>query len=110
VIANGLFSDSVVVVTRILVASSAFAFDSPINSMFIPADLTIVNVLSSRVFRNLKLNPQTGGDIAHISAAMIFASAPGPSDTSAESMIESTTNVILDLRHGPSDQQPAYKL
>lgn len=89
--------DSIIVVTRIFAATAAFSFNNPMNYMFIPADLAIVNILSSRVFRNLKLNPQLEGDLSRIPTPISFASSPRRTcNNSGESSAQSTCNVISD--------------
>jgi hypothetical protein len=102
-----------VVVTKFFVAVSAFAFDSPTSSMFIIAHLTIVNILSSRVFRNLKIGLQIGGELNHQSTTIMFAPSPPRSDPTdesrTESIMESTGNVILNLQKVPSDYSSSSK-
>ncbi|KAF5309007.1 hypothetical protein D9619_013549 [Psilocybe cf. subviscida] len=99
----------VVVVTKFFVAVSAFAFDSPTSSMFIIAHLTIVNILSSRVYRNLKMGLQIGGELNHQSTTMKFAPSPRRSDPLDESRKESTGNVVLDLQQVPSEYSSSSK-
>ncbi|KAF8965390.1 hypothetical protein BDZ97DRAFT_1625731, partial [Flammula alnicola] len=49
------FCNRAILATKTLLGICAFAFDEPINAMFIIAHLVLVNILSCRVFRNIKM-------------------------------------------------------
>ncbi|KAF5309040.1 hypothetical protein D9619_013553 [Psilocybe cf. subviscida] len=94
----------VVVVTKLFLAVSADAFDSPASSMFIIAHVTIVNISASRVFQNLKMGRQIEGESIQPITSIKFESPPRRRDPPHESRMESAGDVVLDLQQ----VQPEY--